>query len=211
MSGKSCAGVVMAAVLWCAPLGAQETLTPLEAGARSLSFREFGGGGAIGYWKMRSEQLNVGWQLYAAGEHEDLEQSGAAGDEFGSSRTTASVGAGPVFRRYAAVNQRVIPFVETGLRLGYTFQRLGTESALNQDQALRTHGIDFGGHWGVGLEWFPAPRVSFAGMVGAAALAGYAAGGDGNVDVERWYVRASTFNSGFAFRLYLQPGSRLFP
>lgn len=220
MNGKARVMGVVAAVLWCAPLGAQETfVTPLEPGVQSLSFAVFGSGsGSFGYWKMRTERVNVGWEVRVSGSHSG-DTAESEQERRDGSFSNAGISVGPSFRRYWGADARVLPFFQSGIQVGYVFGSQERESSLNQHAEFTDHGISLGGQLGLGVEWFPTARVSVSGFTGAGAGTSYLWSHGEGVDSRgktesgssRWNISAGTFTSSLAFRIYLPPGSKLFP
>jgi hypothetical protein len=192
-----------------APLSA-DTLpapaTPLVPGARSLSFSISGSGsGAFGYWRMRSERLNVGWEVAFNGQQEWSASRHVSGATADRTATHLSVGVGPRLRRYAETTQRVAPFAETGVSVGYSYLRGRDTNASGEVFSHDGHVGALFGSVGLGLEWFPADRVSASGFTGVSAGLQYLQGSSTGGSHESLSIRAGTFTTGLSLRIYLAP------
>ena len=182
--------------------------SPLAVGVQSLSFN---GTGSFGYWRMRSERTNVGWEIGFGAEQAWSTFETELGNESEQSTTNVAVSVGPSVRRYTDVGQRVSPFVQTGASVGYGYQRSqhspGRGSAAEVVQSA--HSIVFNGSLGIGAEWFPLSRVSLSGYTGVNAGALYATSERSDNSANMWSLRAGTFTTALSFRIYLIPGTVL--
>jgi hypothetical protein len=182
-------------------------VTPLAPGVQSISFAlPWGGGGRFGYWRMRDERRAIGWEVgvNVAHDRERVEQVG--GDRV-QGHTRAEIAVGPTFRRYMAVNERVVPFMQTGVHATYVLRR-GSQTHPTHLVATR-HGVGVRAAAGLGVEWFPVPRVGVNGFTGLSVEGGHGwTAGDGE-DRRAWSGQLDTFTSGLALQIYLPRGLRL--
>jgi hypothetical protein len=185
--------------------------SPLAAGVRSLSFHLSGSGtGSFGYWRMRSERTNIGWEFGLGAQQRWGRFESAAGSESTQSGTGAFVTVGPRFRRYLETDHRVVPFVQTGVSVGYAFQRSESEASHEGTQLARGESGHSGileGSLGLGAEWFPTSRVSVSGFTGLNSGVTYSTRSLSGASSRDWGLSANTFTSGLSFRIYLMPGS----
>lgn len=208
------AGFLVCALSSAVSLGAQApdtAVSPLAPGVQSLSFQiDYNGGrtGTFGYWRMRSERTNVGWEIGLGGRQAWASNERDDGPDADESNTNLFVQVGPSLRRYVNPGARVVPFVQTGVSVGYGFQRsrAGVEGAPDE-QVLRGHRVGLSGSVGLGAEWFPASRVSVSGYTGLSSSVDYNTSDGPFGSQTRWEVNAGTFTTGLAFRIYLLPGS----
>jgi hypothetical protein len=209
---------LVAAIVSAGGLGAQEApaalpadtlaapATPLVPGARSLAFSISGSGsGAFGYWRMRSERLNTGWEVSFYGQQEWSASRHVSGATADRTATHVSVGVGPRFRRYAETTQRVAPFAESGLSLGYGYLRGRDTGSTGEVVTWNVHTGALVGSAGLGLEWFPTDRVSASGFTGVSTALQYMHGTSTSGSHEALTIRAGTFTTGLSLRIYLAP------
>jgi hypothetical protein len=133
----------------------------------------------IGYW------LRIG-------ERTDLGIVGSLA--YHSQPRTLSYSIGPAWKRYGDVVGGIAPYTYLGLGLAGLSQRAQEDVSTSQLRAEAQAGV--------GMEWFPHPRISVGGHAGVR-------GGPQWIDVDlpghdrrtRW--TASTFTSGIRLHLYL--------
>lgn len=210
------AGFLVCALSSAAALEAQvpdTAVSPLAPGVQSLSFQldySGGGTGTFGYWRMRSERTNLGWEIGLGGRHGWVSSEPNNGLDAEQSSTGIFVQVGPRLRRYVNPGARVVPFVQTGVSAGYGYQRSRTDvEGVREEQVHHGHRARLSGSVGLGAEWFPASRVSVSGYTGLNTAAEYTTSDDPSGSHTRWEVDAGTFTTGLAFRIYLHPGSVL--
>lgn len=210
------AGFFICALTSASALEAQvpdTTVSPLAPGVQSLSFQlDLGGGGTgtFGYWRMRSERTNVGWEIALGGRQGWTSNDRDNGPDAEESNTNLFVQVGPSVRRYVNPGARVVPFVQTGVSVGYGFQRSRADvEGVPDEQVLRSHRAGLSGSVGLGAEWFPTSRVSVSGYTGLSTSVDYTTSDGQFGSQSRWEVNAGTFTTGLAFRIYLLPGSVL--
>lgn len=210
------AGFLLGVLLCGAPLEAQvaadaEKMAPSPAvGARSLAFTLNGNGSAtLGFWRMKSETKNVGWEIrldasQSGGSSEPKEGSGAE-----NSATDIVVTLGPSFRRYVQVGQPVVPFVQTGVDVGFSYSRNRTEilSDSGEKRVWREHATQLRGVIAAGLEWFPVEQMSVEAYTGVQSTVGYSWASRPDSKGSGWSVGLGTFTTGVRFRIYLVPKS----
>jgi hypothetical protein len=182
--------------------------SPLAAGVQSLSFHLSGSGtGSFGYWRMRSERMNLGWEIGLEANQSWGRHESATGNESTQSATGAVVTVGPRFRRYIETQHRVVPFVQTGASVGYSFGRSEAEQDGSASREESGHSGLLEGSLGLGAEWFPTSRVSVSGYTGMNTGVRYSTRNGSGDSSSMWGLRAGTFTSGLSFRIYLMPGS----
>lgn len=188
-------------------------VSPLAPGVQSLSFQiDYGGGnsGTFGYWRMRSERTNLGWEIGLGGRQVWTSSKFENDRDADQSATSFFVTAGPRLRRYVNPGGRVVPFVQTGVSLGYGLQRVRVDGdGAPTTQRQQGHRANLSGSVGLGAEWFPTSRVSVSGFTGLSTAVEYTNSEGPSTTQTQWEVNAGTFTTGLAFRIYLLPGSVL--
>jgi len=206
-------GSFLGLLLCGAPLEAQvaETMPPsLSVGARSLSFTMGGTNGAtVGFWRMKSDRMNVGWEIGLQAELGGDETDPDVGPGGETRRTDLGISVGPSFRRYIEIGQPVVPFVETGVAGRYAYRRSRSAREDNPGSALvlSSHGVGLTGSLGLGLEWFPVERFSVAAYTGARLNTTYGWSDQPGGTSNGWSVNLGTFTTGLLLRLYFVPKS----
>lgn len=186
--------VVLATALGTATDAAAQEADAAERRARSISLA-VNDGIEIGYWTRLSERsdlgLNVGVALETLG-NDDTEQS------------LLSISFEPAIKRYATADGPFLPYGYGSLifsygRLTSGVTQGGADVEITRDQQR------YGASAGIGMDWFPAQRISVGGHAGLAG--GYQsteAGGDFfQEDGEQTGFFVNTFSSGIRVHLYL--------
>jgi len=206
-------GSFLGLLLCGAPLEAQvaETMPPsLSVGARSLSFTMGGTNGAtVGFWRMKSDRMNVGWEIGLQAELGGDETDPDVGPGGETRRTDLGISVGPSFRRYIEIGQPVVPFVETGVAVRYGYGRVRDQLKDDSDSAVvrSNHSAGLIGSLGLGLEWFPVERLSVAAHTGVQLNTTYGWSHYSANKSSGWSASFSTFTTGLLLRLYFVPKS----
>lgn len=178
----------------------------LEPGARALSFGRLGeGGGAFGFWRMRSATRSVGFFVgLDASRQVSSVDVGTQEDEAGATGVFLSVG--PTVRRYLDTTGRVAPFVYSHLSLGYGYTRRTTErESPPTDHTGTSYSAGLSSALGVGAEWFPTANVSFAGQTGLRGSVDYSRTASDPAEQDTWTFGLRTFTAALSLNLYLPP------
>jgi hypothetical protein len=198
-----------------APLEARQVAgkqmpSALTVGARSLSFSLGASNMAtFGLWQMKSESMNVGWEVGLGLNLSSDETDPEFGTGTESSTTPFAISVGPSFRRYIDMGYPVVPFVQTGVAARYAHLRDRTAPTDDPDdeEVDSSNAAGLAGTFGLGLEWFQVERFSVSAYTGLGVNALYEWGDAPGGSSKGWSLDFGTFTTGVLFRLYFLPGS----
>ena len=183
---------VAAAAVVATGAAAQETSAG-ERGSRSISV-DVGEQSSVGLWFRMSDRADLGLQLGAT-------RVNLSDDDDTVEQTGTQFEVGPAVKLYTAPQGAFQPYTFLGAFFRYaesetSFEGFGDATSIERE---------FGGRVGVGLDWFPASRISVGAHVG---VEGALLNGDiGDEDTgETVGVEGSafrTFTSGIRVHLYL--------
>lgn len=174
--------------------------SPLDPGTRALSFDLPDGSGArFGYWRMRSDRQLMGWFFGLNASHSEQEAEGV-GQERHSTSSSVQLAAGPALRYYLNPEGRVVPFVAGDVAVGYG---LSTGDDSQRERGFH-HRMNLSTAWGIGLEWFPADRISISGTTGLRAGGSRDWSERDNASHSAWQVRLMTFTSALTITLFVK-------
>lgn len=185
------ATAVLAAALVVAPaVQAQETTAGPERGRHSISIAAQGDVG-VGVWTRLSDRTDLGLNLAL-----NYNRFGIEDDD----QTTRNLRVEPAFKHYLYAHDGFAPYA-----FGSFFASTGKQTQAGDGEETITVSERLAGvSAAVGIDWFPARRLSIGGHVGLAGgvqdLAAQNSAFDAELEGDGWFV--STFNSGVVVHLY---------
>ncbi|MBB4637265.1 hypothetical protein [Longimicrobium terrae] len=178
-----------------------DTTTVLRKGARSISFTAplDGGSAQAGIWRMVDDNTNVGILVALGASRNSLDVDD---DEGSSTNTQLNLSLGVRVRRYADPLGPVRPYILSGAYVFGIHQSHGP----GDDLGTTSRVVGVGGLGGLGVEWFPARRVSISGETGLRAqLSRQTLETDDSVNERTAHstgLNLDTFTSGLAVQIY---------
>jgi hypothetical protein len=166
------------------------TRTSLQKGVWSLSFDApgYGGGerGEFGVWEMVGARTNLGLTLGVS--VVGAEAEGSSGD---ATVAETDVDLGITVKRYVMEPREVTPFLLGSAAIGGSYERRE-----GQQYEESSRGVNAMLRAGVGVEWFPARRVSLSGHTGFGLFAG-------RIDIDQEFPDGTT-RDGETSQMYVQ-------
>ena len=160
-----------------------------------------GGGSSFSVWKIRSPTTALGLETRVSW---SLRDSTANADDPGSAAINShylSLRLSPTIKRYRPLNNRVASFTYSQVEAGF--------SGHEREYGLNSHGSSGGNigiGFGLGVEWFPFPRISLGGQTGLRLGYRYfqhdSRGIDSNTSRTSWNLYLRTFQSQLKALMY---------